>query len=232
MIRLEKVCKQYHNSTCSDEFGVKNITLNIDGGEFVFLLGKSGAGKSTLLKLITKDITPTSGEIWVSSLVLSQLGRQQFPYYRRMFGIITKEIGLLENKTVYENLELVMRVMDQPTKTIKESVPKALGLVGMTKKIHAFPHELSEGERFRILMARAVVNNPLIVVADEPTANLDSETAWDIMNLFNDINKLGTTVIIASHATKLVDIMKKRVITLKDGRILSDVTKGKYGRVL
>ncbi|MGE4213277.1 MAG: cell division ATP-binding protein FtsE [Anaerotignaceae bacterium] len=232
MIHLEKVSKQYNNNAFSDEFGVKNITLNIDSGEFVFFVGKSGAGKSTLLKLITKDIDPTSGDICVSTLPLNQLGREQFPYYRRMFGIITKEIGLLENKTVYQNLELVMRVTDQPTKTIKETIPKALGLVGITKKMNEYPRELSEGERFKVLMARAVVNNPLIVVADEPTANLDYETAWDIMNIFNDINKLGKTVLIATHATKLVAVMKKRVITIRDGRILSDVTKGKHGRVL
>lgn len=232
MIHLEKVCKQYNNNPLSDEFGVKNITLNIESGEFVFFVGKSGAGKSTLLKLIIKDMNPTSGDIVVSNLPLNQLGHQQFPYYRRMFGIISKELGLLENKTVYQNLELVMRVIGQPTKTIKESIPKALGLVGMTKKMQAYPLELSEGERFKVLMARAIINNPLIVIADEPTANLDYETAWDIMNIFNDINKLGKTVIIATHATKLVAVMKKRVITIKDGRILSDVTKGKYGRVL
>lgn len=232
MIHLEKVCKQYHNNPLSDEFGVKNITLNIESGEFVFFVGKSGAGKSTLLKLIIKDIEPTSGDICVSTLSLNQLGNKQFPYYRRMFGIISKELGLLENKTVYQNLELVMRVTCQPTKTIKESIPKALGLVGMTKKMQAYPRELSEGERFKVLMARAIINNPLIVIADEPTANLDYETAWDIMNIFNDINKLGKTVLIATHATKLVAVMKKRVITIKDGRILSDVTKGKYGRVL
>ena len=232
MIHLEKVCKQYNNNALSDEFGVKNITLNIESGEFVFFGGKSGAGKSTLLKLILKDIDPTSGDICVSNLPLNQLGEKQFPYYRRMFGIISKEIGLLENKTVYQNLELIMRVTGQPTKTIKESIPKALGLVGMTKKMQSYPRELSEGERFKVLMARAIINNPLIVVADEPTANLDYETAWDIMNLFNDINKLGKTVLIATHATNLVTVMKKRVITIKDGRILSDVTKGKYGRVL
>ncbi|MDD3571049.1 MAG: ATP-binding cassette domain-containing protein [Lachnospiraceae bacterium] len=232
MIHLEKVCKQYNNNALSDEFGVKNITLNIESGEFVFFVGKSGAGKSTLLKLILKDIDPTSGDICVSNLPLNQLGEKQFPYYRRMFGIISKEIGLLENKTVYQNLELVMRVTGQPTKTIKESIPKALGLVGMTKKMQSYPLELSEGERFKVLMARAIINNPLIVVADEPTANLDYETAWDIMNLFNDINKLGKTVLIATHATNIVAAMEKRVITIKDGRILSDVTKGKYGRVL
>lgn len=232
MIHLEKVCKQYNNNALSDEFGVKNITLNIESGEFVFFVGKSGAGKSTLLKLILKDIDPTSGDICVSNLPLNQLGQKQFPYYRRMFGIISKEIGLLENKTVYQNLELIMRVTGQPTKTIKESIPKALGLVGMTKKMQSYPLELSEGERFKVLMARSIINNPLIVVADEPTANLDYETAWDIINLFNDINKLGKTVLIATHATNIVAAMEKRVITIKDGRILSDVTKGKYGRVL
>jgi Predicted ATPase involved in cell division len=232
LIHLEKVTKQYDNNSYTDEFGVKNITLEIDSGEFVFFVGKSGAGKSTLLKLITKDINPTSGDICVTNLLLNQLGQKQFPYYRRIFGIITKEIGLLENKTVYENLELVMRVTQQPTKAIREKIPKALGLVGIKQKMYVYPSELSEGERFRVLMARAVVNNPLIVVADEPTANLDYETAWDIMNIFNDINKLGTTVLIATHATQLVTVMKKRVITIRDGRILSDVTKGKYGRVL
>jgi len=228
MIDMDLVCKEYENNVR----GVKNISLHIEPKEFVFFIGKSGAGKSTLLKLIAKEIRPTSGTIVVNNVPLSTIGNKEFPYFRRQFGLISKEIGLLESKTVYQNLELVLWAAEQPPKTMRKNISMALALVGLSEKKDAYPKTLSAGEYFRILMARAVINNPIILVADEPTANLDYETAWDIMSLFQDINHLGITVLIATHAKEFVDVMKKRVIALHNGRILTDVKKGKYGRGL
>ncbi|MCI1999887.1 MAG: ATP-binding cassette domain-containing protein [Clostridia bacterium] len=228
MIELKNVSKTYVNNS----IGVENASFYVNDGEFVFIVGKSGSGKSTLLKLLTKELSPTSGDIFVYNLSLNKIGRKELPYYRRLLGIIDKNISLMEQKTVYENLELAMLAAQQPSKKIKDSIPRALGLVGMNKKINEYPSNMSEGERLRILIARAVVNNPKIIIADEPTASLDYETAWDIMCLFNDINRLGITVIIATHAKKFVDIMKKRVITLNNGKVLGDVKKGKYGWIV
>lgn len=228
MIKLKNVCKTYANNSV----GIENASFEVKDGEFIFIVGKSGSGKSTLLKLLTKEINPTNGDIFVYGLSLNKLGRKELPYYRRLLGIIDKDISLLEKKTVYENLELAMIAAQQPHKKIIESIPRALGLVGMGKKIYNYPSEMSEGERLRILIARAVVNNPKMIIADEPTASLDYETAWDIMCLFNDINQLGITVIIATHAKNFVNVMKKRVITLNNGRVLGDVNKGKYGYIV
>lgn len=228
MIELKNVSKTYVNNS----IGVENASFYVNDGEFVFIVGKSGSGKSTLLKLLTKELSPTSGDIFVYNLSLNKIGRKELPYYRRLLGIIDKNISLMEQKTVYENLELAMLAAQQPSKKIKDSIPRALGLVGMSRKINEYPSNMSEGERLRILIARAVVNNPKIIIADEPTASLDYETAWDIMCLFNDINRLGITVIVATHAKKFVDIMKKRVITLNNGKVLGDVKKGKYGWIV
>ncbi|MCI1959322.1 MAG: ATP-binding cassette domain-containing protein [Clostridia bacterium] len=228
MIELKNVYKTYVNNS----IGVENASFYVNDGEFVFIVGKSGSGKSTLLKLLTKELSPTSGDIFVYNLSLNKIGRKELPYYRRLLGIIDKNISLMEQKTVYENLELAMLAAQQPSKKIKDSIPRALGLVGMSRKINEYPSNMSEGERLRILIARAVVNNPKIIIADEPTASLDYETAWDIMCLFNDINRLGITVIVATHAKKFVDIMKKRVITLNNGKVLGDVKKGKYGWIV
>jgi cell division transport system ATP-binding protein len=228
LIELKNVYKTYVNNS----IGVENASFYVNDGEFVFIVGKSGSGKSTLLKLLTKELSPTSGDIFVYNLSLNKIGRKELPYYRRLLGIIDKNISLMEQKTVYENLELAMLAAQQPSKKIKDSIPRALGLVGMSRKINEYPSNMSEGERLRILIARAVVNNPKIIIADEPTASLDYETAWDIMCLFNDINRLGITVIVATHAKKFVDIMKKRVITLNNGKVLGDVKKGKYGWIV
>ncbi|MPM92315.1 Cell division ATP-binding protein FtsE [bioreactor metagenome] len=228
VISLKNVDKIY----AGDTVGVENASFDINDGEFVFLVGKSGSGKSTILRLITGEIKPTQGDILVYNLSLNDMSRKELPYYRRMLGIIDKNIALLDNKTIYKNLELAMIAVNQSSKIIKDSIPRALGLVGMTKKMHEYPSTLSEGEKLKILMARAVVNNPQVIIADEPTANLDYETAYDIMCLFNDINRLGITVIIATHAQEFVNVMKKRVITMSYGRVLGDVNKGKYGRII
>lgn len=228
MILLENVYKIYPNSMV----GLENASLEINEGEFVFIVGKTGSGKSTLLKLITAELSPTKGCLSVCNIGLNNLDRKHLPYYRRLLGIIDKEVPLLPNKTVYENLEFAMIAAEQTTKKIHESIPLALKLVGMSKKTNEYPENLSEGERIRIIMARAVVNNPKIIIADEPTANLDYDTAWDIICLFNDINKLGITIIIATHAKEFVDIMKKRVVTMRNGKIFGDVEKGKYGWII
>ncbi len=228
VISLKNVSKIY----TGDIIGVKNVSFDVNDGEFIFIIGKTGSGKSTILKLITGEIKPTEGDISVYDLSLNDMGRKELPYYRRLLGIIDKNISLLDHKTVYKNLELAMIATEQSSKTISYSIPRALGLVGMTKKMHEYPSTLSEGEKFKILMARAVVNNPQIIIADEPTSNLDYDTAWDIMCLFNDINRLGITVIMATHAKEFVDIMKKRVITIRNGTVIGDVHKGKYGLII
>lgn len=228
MISLKNVTKIYAGNV----IGVENVSFEIKDGEFVFLIGKSGSGKSTILRLINGEMKPTNGDIYAYNILLNEISRKGLPYYRRLLGIIDKNISLLDDKTIYKNLELAMIATEQPSKTIADSIPRALGLVGMTKKMHEYPYTLSEGEKFKILMARAVVNNPQIIIADEPTSNLDYETAWDIMCLFNDINKLGITVIMATHAKEFVNVMKKRVITLRNGKIIGDVNKGKYGLII
>lgn len=228
LILLNNVCKTYKNK----EIGLDNISLEINEGEFVFLVGQSGAGKSTLLKLITGEEKPTSGEICVFDLILNNLGRKELPYYRRLLGIIDSNLSLLDYKTVYQNIELALIATEQPNKNINDSINRVLGIVGMTKKMYDYPTELSGGEKLKIQIARALINNPKIILADEPTASLDNDTAWDIMCLFNDLNKLGTTIIISTHAKEFVNIMKKRVVTINNGKILGDVNKGKYGWLL
>ena len=228
MIVFKNVSKTYSNN----EIGVANISLEIEEGDFVFLVGKTGSGKSTLINLLTGELKPTSGDLLVNNLALTNLAHRDLPYYRRVLGIINKDFSLIQEKTIYQNLEIAMLATGHSNKSIRESIPLALGLVGMTKKMYDYPTNLSGGETFKILMARAVVNNPKIIIADEPTAQLDYESALDIMYLFNDINKLGITVIVATHAKEFVDIMKKRVVTLQNGKILGDVSKGKYGWII
>lgn len=228
LIVFKNVSKTYQNN----EVGVENISLEIKEGDFVFLVGKTGSGKSTLINLLTGEVKPTSGDILVNNLSIINLAQKDFPYYRRVLGIINKDYPLIEDKTIYQNLEIAMLAVGHSNKSIRQSIPLALGLVGMTKKMYDYPENLSGGEIFKILMARAVVNNPKIIIADEPTAHLDYDSSLDIMSLFNDINKLGITVIIASHAKEFVDIMKKRVVTLQNGKILGDVSKGKYGWII
>jgi len=228
LIVFKNVSKTYSNN----EIGVANISLEIEEGDFVFLVGKTGSGKSTLINLLTGELKPTSGDLLVNNLALTNLAHRDLPYYRRVLGIINKDFSLIQEKTIYQNLEIAMLATGHSNKSIRESIPLALGLVGMTKKMYDYPTNLSGGETFKILMARAVVNNPKIIIADEPTAQLDYESALDIMYLFNDINKLGITVIVATHAKEFVDIMKKRVVTLQNGKILGDVSKGKYGWII
>ncbi|MFV0314921.1 MAG: cell division ATP-binding protein FtsE [Anaerotignum sp.] len=228
MIKFSNVTKTF----CDDEVGVEKISLDIKDGDFVFLVGKTGSGKSTLLHLLTGELKPSSGDIWVDNQSVGDLSRKDLPYYRRKLGIVDCEYPLIENRTVYQNLEVTMLATGHSKKSIRQSIPLALGLVGMTNKMHEYPRNLSGGETFKIILARAVINNPKIILADEPTAQLDYDSALDIMTLFNEINQLGITIIIATHAKEFVDIMKKRVVTLQNGKILGDVSKGKYGWII
>ena len=223
MITLKNVSKVYPNGT----EGLKNVSLHIDKGEFVFVVGLSGSGKSTMIKLLTKEINPEEGEIIINSINTVNMKRSKIPYLRRNIGIVFQDFRLLENKTVYENVAFAMQVVEAPPKIIKRNIPTVLSLVGLKDKAHVYPNELSGGEQQRTALARAIVNNPPILIADEPTGNLDPATSWDIMSLLDEINKRGTTVVIATHAKDIVDRMQKRVIALDNGEVVRD-SKGGY----
>lgn len=223
MITLKNVSKIYPNGT----EGLKNVSINIEKGEFVFIVGLSGSGKSTMIKLLTKEINPEEGEITVNTINTVKMKRSKIPYLRRNIGIVFQDFRLLENKTVYENVAFAMQVVEAPPKIIKRNIPTVLSLVGLKEKAHVYPTELSGGEQQRAALARAIANNPPILIADEPTGNLDPATAWDIMSLLDEINKRGTTVVIATHAKDIVDKMQKRVIALDNGEVVRD-SKGGY----
>ncbi|MDD3839766.1 MAG: cell division ATP-binding protein FtsE [Clostridia bacterium] len=224
MIELYNVSKVYPNNTEA----LSNINIRIDNGEFVFIVGASGAGKSTFLKLLLREITPTSGEIIINDFVLSQLKRREIPYFRRNLGVVFQDFRLISNKTVYENVAFAMEIVEASSKDIKRRVPMVLNMVRLGQKANNYPSELSGGEQQRVSLARAIVNNPSILIADEPTGNLDPDTSWGIMKLLIDINRRGTTVIIATHDRDIVNLMRKRVITLRKGFIVRDMEKGVY----
>lgn len=224
MLRIENVTKIYPNGS----EGIKNVSIRIEKGEFVFFIGSSGSGKSTLIKLLMKELNPTSGRIRINGINTTDMKRSQIPYLRRNLGIVFQDFRLLPNKTVYENVAFAMQVIEAPSKLIRRNVPTVLSLVGLSHKAKAYPNQLSGGEQQRTALARAIVNNPPILIADEPTGNLDPDTAWEIMQLLEEINKRGTTVVMATHARDLVDAMQKRVVTLKDGVVVRDIKKGGY----
>ncbi len=224
MIHLNNVTKMYPNGSR----GVENINLHIEKGEFVFIVGSSGSGKSTLMKLLLKELDPTSGEITINKVKTNELSRKQIPYLRRSLGVVFQDFRLLPNKTVYENVAFAMRVIEAPTRVIRRNVPAVLSLVGLGQKGRSLPNQLSGGEQQRTALARAIVNNPPILICDEPTGNLDPETAWGIMDLLEDINRRGTTIVMATHARDIVDEMQKRVVTLQDGHIVKDIKRGGY----
>ena len=206
----------------SDLVALEDFSLAIEEGEFVFVTGRSGSGKSTFLKLLSGQIFPTSGEMWVRGEDVSNLTREQIPYYRRQFGIMQTDLGLLKDRTARQNIELAMRATEQPLKLTKRMVEQTMRTVGIFNRADHYPKELSGGEAARVLLARALVTNPKILVLDEPTANLDSSAAWDLMCLIDEINRKGITVLVASHNRELVTIMKKRVVTLAAGVIVAD----------
>jgi cell division transport system ATP-binding protein len=224
MIRFSNVSKLYENNVKA----LSNVNVEIDSGEFIFLVGPSGAGKSTFIKMLLKEIEPTTGEIVVGETDLLRLTRRQIPYYRRKIGMVFQDFRLIQNLNVYENVAFAMKVVEATPREIRRRVPVVLSLVGLSHKYKMFPNELSGGEQQRVSLARAIVNNPSVLIADEPTGNLDPETAKEIMTLLNDINKGGTTIVMATHAKDIVDSMKKRVIALEGGEICRDEKRGKY----
>ena len=223
MIEFKNVSKVYKTGTV----GVKNANFTINKGEFVFLVGASGSGKSTLVKLILKEEDATEGKILINRKDITHLKPSRVPYLRRSMGVVFQDFRLLPDKTVYDNVAFAMYIVNATPKHIRRQVPMLLSLVGLSNKAKVYPDELSGGEQQRVALARALVNNPSMIIADEPTGNLDPDTAWEIMSLLNDINLRGTTVVVATHAKDIVDYMKKRVIKLESGLIISD-KKGGY----
>lgn len=224
MIEFTNVTKKYSNGTLA----LKDINIKIQKGEFAFIIGSSGSGKSTLLKLILKEEDPTEGDVYVNNFHVSALSRKEVPYLRRSLGCVFQDFRLLPNKTVYENVAFAMQITGSMPKEIRRQVPMALALVGLSKKANVYPNQISGGEQQRVAVARAIVNNPALLIADEPTGNLDPDTSLEIMKLLTEINQRGTTVLIATHEKNIVDNMKKRVIQLNRGELLRDQEKGLY----
>ena len=224
LIELVNVYKKYKNGLEA----LKGVSLKIHKGEFVFIVGTSGSGKSTLMKLLLREEEATNGLVRVGDFNITSMKRKMIPYLRRSLGIVFQDFRLLQDKTIYENISFAMRIVEASPREIRRQVPMMLALVGLSRKANQYPHQLSGGEQQRVAIARALVNNPTVLLADEPTGNLDPETSQDIMNLINEINHRGTTVIVATHAREIVDSMKKRVVVIDKGRIASDVEKGVY----
>ncbi|WP_153503335.1 cell division ATP-binding protein FtsE [Cumulibacter manganitolerans] len=226
MIRLENVSKFYSTSTRP---ALDDLSLEIDKGEFVFLIGPSGSGKSTFLQLLLREETPSKGDVYVGGRHLNKMSKWQVPKLRRTMGCVFQDFRLLKNKTVAENIAFALQVINKPRSTIRKVVPEVLDLVGLEGKADRMPHELSGGEQQRVAIARAFVNRPLVLLADEPTGNLDPETSQDIMLLLERINRTGTTVLMATHDSNIVDAMRRRVIELDNGRLMRDQSRGVYG---
>jgi cell division transport system ATP-binding protein len=219
------VSKTYNNGTVA----LSDITVNIDKGEFVFVVGPSGAGKSTFIKMVFREELPTTGKLVVNGRNVCEIPMADVPYLRRSLGIVFQDYRLLPNKTVHENIAFAMRVVETPRREIQKRVNTVLDLVGLRHKARHYPTQLSGGEQQRVAIARAIVNRPTIVIADEPTGNLDPDTSWEIMKIFERVNKSGTTIVMATHDKTIVDAMKKRVIAIEKSRIVRDEQKGAYG---
>ena len=224
MIALDNVYKTYSTGVTA----LNGISLRIHKGEFVFVVGTSGSGKTTFFKLLLKELEPTSGTIYMNNQNIGKLRRRKIPKMRRGIGVVFQDFRLLKDRTVYENIAFAMRVVGKPTKVIKETVPQLLSIVGLPDKADCYPKQLSGGEQQRVALARALANNPPVLLADEPTGNLDPKNAWEIMGLLEEINMRGTTVIVVTHNKEVVEKMQKRVITLSNGVIVSDESKGGY----
>lgn len=224
MIELREVTKEYSKGIAA----LNGVSLKIEQGEFVFVVGDSGSGKSTLIRLLMKEIDPTSGTIIVNGQNLNRMRHRQIPKYRRGIGVVFQDFRLLKDRNIYENIAFAQRVTEKSSRVIKQKVPAALSLVGLAQKYKAFPKELSGGEQQRVAIARAVVNEPAILLADEPTGNLDPTNSWEIMKLLEEANERGTTVLVVTHNQEIVNEMKKRVITMKKGVIVSDEQEGGY----
>ena len=224
MIELRNVTKEYSKGHAA----LNGVSVKIERGEFVFIVGDSGSGKSTLIKLIMKELNPTEGTIIVNGQNLNRMKHRNIAKYRRGLGVVFQDFRLLKDRNIYENIAFAQRVTEKSTRVIKKKVPAALSLVGLAQKYKAFPKELSGGEQQRVAIARAVVNEPAILLADEPTGNLDPTNSWEIMKLLEEANERGTTVLVVTHNQEIVNEMKKRVITMKKGVIVSDEQEGGY----
>ena len=225
LIKFENVSKEYDNNVKA----LTNVSLDIHKGEFVFLVGSSGAGKSTMVKLLLKEEEPTEGKIILKDMDITKVRNRKIPYIRRNVGVVFQDFRLLPNKTVYENVAFAMEIVGAHPKEIRRSVPMVLSMVDLSRKASSFPDQLSGGERQRVSIARAIVNSPPVLIADEPTGNLDPETAWEIMRVLSEINGRGTTILMATHAKDIVNNMKKRVIEINEGKLVRDEQKGGYG---
>lgn len=224
MIDLHDVKKTYENGTKA----LRGVDLHIEDGEFVFLVGASGSGKSTIIKILTAELKPTAGTVFVNGFKLEKIRKRDIPFMRRTLGVIFQDFRLIDKKTVYENVAFAMRVIGAPDREIRKRVPYVLELVGLENKGRRLPNELSGGEQQRVAIARALVNNPVMIIADEPTGNLDPSLSLEIMMLLEQINALGTTVMLVTHEQNLVNRFTKRVVAIENGRIISDETGGYY----
>lgn len=224
MIEISNICKTYETGNKA----LKNVNIAIEDGEFVFIMGRSGSGKSTLVKLLLKEIEPTSGKIIVNDMNLGKMPRNYVPKYRRRLGVVFQDFRLLKDRNVYENVAFAQRIIGTSTRRIRESVPAMLQMVGLSAKYKMYPQQLSGGEQQRVAIARALINRPEVLLADEPTGNLDSHNAIEIMKLLDEINRMGTTVVVVTHSQEIVDRMQKRVIVMERGCVVSDEIEGGY----
>lgn len=224
LIYLDGVSKVYSAGAPA----LNGVTLHINRGEFVFIVGDSGSGKSTLIKLLLRELTPSSGKVWVMGHDVAKLPHRKISRFRRNLGIVFQDFRLLKDRNVYENVAFAQRIIEVPTKEIRRNVPNILATVGLAGKYKAKPKQLSGGEQQRVALARALVNKPSILLADEPTGNLDPKNSWEIMNLLEEINEAGTTVVVVTHNREIVNDMRKRVVTMKRGVIVSDEEEGEY----
>ena len=224
MIKIQHVSKAYAAGIPA----LNDVNLEIEDGEFVFVVGDSGSGKSTLIKLLLKELEPTDGTIVIDGIDLKKIKQKQIPKFRRNIGVVFQDFRLLKDRNVYDNIAFAQKVIGEPTSHIKRKVPQMLSMVGLAAKYRSYPRQLSGGEQQRVAIARALINKPSILLADEPTGNLDTNNAWEIMKLLEAINERGTTVIVVTHNMEIVKVMKKRVITIKKGVVVSDSSRGDY----
>ncbi len=226
MIKLEHVSKSYSAGIPA----LNDVSLNIEEGEFVFVVGDSGSGKSTLIKLLLKELEPTEGTITINGRKLNKIRRRQIPKFRRNIGVVFQDFRLLKDRNIYDNVAFAQKVIGESNRSIKKNVPKLLSMVGLAAKYRSYPRQLSGGEQQRVAIARALINKPKILLADEPTGNLDANNAWEIMKLMEEINEQGTTVVVVTHNLEIVKAMNKRVITMQKGVVVDDTDSDHYGK--
>ena len=226
MIKLEHVSKSYSAGIPA----LNDVSLNIEEGEFVFVVGDSGSGKSTLIKLLLKELEPTEGTITINGRKLNKIRRRQIPKFRRNIGVVFQDFRMLKDRNIYDNVAFAQKVIGESNRSIKKNVPKLLSMVGLAAKYRSYPRQLSGGEQQRVAIARALINKPKILLADEPTGNLDANNAWEIMKLMEEINEQGTTVVVVTHNLEIVKAMNKRVITMQKGVVIDDTASDHYGK--